>query len=157
WGVSTRLMGALIMAHSDDEGLVLPPKLAPIQVVIVPLSQTEEQLDAIRNKVKDLQKTLLDKGGSAKFDDTDNQSPGVKFAEYELKGVLVRIAIGPRDLENGAAEVARRDTKTKSVHSFDDLPQVIENLLNDIQNNIYEKALKFQRENTTEVNDFDAF
>ncbi len=157
WGVSTRLMGALIMAHSDDEGLVLPPKLAPIQVVIVPISKTEEQLDAIRNKVKDLQKTLLDKGVSVKFDDKDNQSPGFKFAEYELKGVPVRIAIGPRDLENGTAEVARRDTKTKSVHSFDDLPQVIENLLNDIQNNIYEKALKFQRENTTEVNDFDAF
>lgn len=157
WGVSTRLMGALIMAHSDDEGLVLPPKLAPIQVVIVPISKTEEQLDAIRNKVKDLQKTLLDKGVSVKFDDKDNQSPGFKFAEYELKGVPVRIAIGPRDLENGTAEVARRDTKTKSVHSFDDLPQVIENLLNDIQNNIYEKALKFQRENTTEVNDFDTF
>jgi len=157
WGVSTRLMGALIMAHSDDDGLVLPPKLAPIQVVIVPISKTEEQLEAIREKVAQLQKTLLSKGISVKFDDKDNQSPGFKFAEYELKGVPVRIAVGPRDLENGTAEVARRDTKEKSVHSFDELPKVVEFLLNDIQDNIFEKALRFRTENITEVNDFDTF
>src|SRR6056297_1399039 len=121
WGVSTRLMGALIMAHSDDNGLVLPPKLAPIQVVIVPIYKGSEQLEAIAEKAEIIKKKLQDKGISVKFDDRDTYKPGWKFAEYELKGVPVRIALGPRDLENGTLEIARRDTLTKEVYPFDNI------------------------------------
>jgi prolyl-tRNA synthetase len=157
WGVSTRLMGALIMAHSDDEGLVLPPKLAPIQVVIVPIYKTAEQLEAISQKVSSLKKDLVSKGISVKFDDRDTQSPGWKFAEYELKGVPLRIAIGPRDLENNTVELARRDTKEKSVQSLDGLALKIEQSLEEIQQNIYQKAQLFRKENTTEVNSWNEF
>lgn len=157
WGVSTRLMGALIMAHSDDEGLVLPPSLAPIQVVIVPIFKKAEQLEAIAEKVDLLKKELQNKGITVKFDDRDTQSPGFKFAEYELKGIPVRIAVGPRDLENGTAEVARRDTKEKATYAFDQLAEVIEKLLEEIQHNIYNKANNYKNEHTTEVNDFETF
>lgn len=157
WGVSTRLMGALIMAHSDDEGLVLPPSLAPIQVVVVPIFKKAEQLEAIAEKVEILKQALAAKNISLKFDDRDTQSPGFKFAEYELKGVPVRVAIGPRDLENGTAEIARRDTKEKSTHKFEDLPAVITELLEDIQHSIFQKALDFRSAHTTEVNDFETF
>jgi prolyl-tRNA synthetase len=157
WGVSTRLMGALIMAHSDDEGLVLPPSLAPIQVVIVPIFKKTEQLEAIAEKVNLLKKELQSKGITVKFDDRDTQSPGFKFAEYELKGIPVRIAVGPRDLENGTAEVARRDTKEKATYAFDQLAEVIEKLLEEIQHNIYNKANNYKNEHTTEVNDFETF
>lgn len=157
WGVSTRLMGALIMAHSDDEGLVLPPSLAPIQVVIVPIFKKADQLDAIAEKVAVLKKALQAKGITVKFDDRDTQSPGFKFAEYELKGVPVRIALGPRDLENGTAEVARRDTKEKATYAFDELSEVIEKLLGEIQENIFQKAYSYRTEHTTEVNDFETF
>jgi prolyl-tRNA synthetase len=157
WGVSTRLMGALIMAHSDDEGLVLPPKLAPIQVVIIPISKTQEQLDAISEKTNPLIAKLIKKGISVKYDSRDTQTPGWKFAEYELKGVPVRIAIGPRDLENNTAEIARRDTKAKNVVSFDSLEEYIPSLLDEIQKNIYQKALDFRNANTTEVNNFEEF
>ncbi|HSI91082.1 MAG TPA: proline--tRNA ligase, partial [Adhaeribacter sp.] len=140
WGVSTRLMGALIMAHSDDEGLVLPPKLAPIQVVFVPIYRKDEELTQITAKVKDLTEKLEAKGISVKYDDRDTERPGFKFAEWELKGVPVRVAIGPRDLENGTAEVARRDTKEKQSRQLEGLEITIENLLNEIQENIYNKA-----------------
>lgn len=157
WGVSTRLMGALIMAHSDDEGLVLPPQLAPIQVVIVPIFKGEEQLEMIRKKAVVIKKKLEDKGVSVKFDDRDTFKPGWKFAEYELKGVPVRITIGPRDLEQGVVEVARRDTKEKSSLSIENLDAAIVSLLDDIQNNIYTKAFEFRKENTTEVDDYETF
>ncbi len=157
WGVSTRLMGALIMAHSDDEGLVLPPTLAPIQVVIVPIFKGEEQLAKISDKAKEIKKTLEAKGITVKFDHSDKQSPGYKFAEYELKGIPVRIAMGPRDMENNTAEVARRDTKTKTTVSHDELIAYVENLLEEIQNNIYKKALDFRTQNTTEVNSYEEF
>jgi prolyl-tRNA synthetase len=157
WGVSTRLMGALIMAHSDDEGLVLPPSLAPIQVVIVPIFKKTEQLEAIAEKVNLLKKELQSKGITVKFDDRDTQSPGFKFAEYELKGIPVRIAVGPRDLENGTAEVARRDTKEKATYAFEQLAEVVEKLLEEIQHNIYNKANNYKNEHTTEVNDFETF
>lgn len=157
WGVSTRLMGALIMAHSDDEGLVLPPNLAPIQVVIVPIYKTEEQLNAISEKVTEWKKELLKKGISVKFDNRDTQSPGWKFAEYELKGVPVRIAIGPRDLENNTCEIARRDTKEKKSIAIDGLVDYIEGLLKDIQINIYQKALTFKIQNTIEVDTWEEF
>lgn len=157
WGVSTRLMGALIMAHSDDEGLVLPPKLAPIQVVIVPIFKGEEQLAKISEKVQVVRNELLAKGISVKFDTRDTHSPGYKFADYELKGVPVRIAIGPRDLENGTAEVARRDTKEKKVYALEGLANHIETLLEDIQQNIYNKALAFRQANTTKVDSYAEF
>ena len=157
WGVSTRLMGGLIMAHSDDEGLVLPPKLAPIQVVIVPIFRSEEQLELISVKAKEIRKALLKKGISVKFDDRDTFKPGWKFAEYELKGVPVRLAIGARDLENGTVELARRDTKEKQIVSFDDIDETIVTLLEDIQTNIYQKALKYRDEHITEVNSYDEF
>jgi prolyl-tRNA synthetase len=155
WGVSTRLMGALIMAHSDDDGLVLPPKLAPIHVVIVPIFRSEEDLAKIRAKVDDISATLRKQGYSVKFDDRDTQKPGFKFAEWELKGVPVRLAIGPRDLENGTVEVARRDTKEKQVMNMNDIGTAIPKLLDDIQNNIYQKALKFRGEHTTPVESYD--
>ena len=157
WGVSTRLMGALIMAHSDDQGLVLPPKLAPIQVVIVPIYKGQEQLDNIKSKVDPVVKALRSKGISVKFDTADNQSPGFKFAEYELKGVPIRLAIGNRDIENGTIELARRDTKTKQSMPFEGIVEVVASTLDDIQQNIYQKALQFRKENTHEVTSWDEF
>ncbi len=157
WGVSTRLMGALIMAHSDDNGLVLPPKLAPIQVVIVPIYKKEEQLKAISEKVDTIIEKLKAKGISVKFDDRDTHKPGWKFAEYELKGVPVRIAMGPRDLENGTVELARRDTLEKQSYQIEGIDSVIENLLKEIQQNIYKKAFDFRAMSTHEVDTFDEF
>jgi len=157
WGVSTRLIGALIMAHSDDAGLVLPPKLAPIQVVIVPIYKFEEELENISVFVKELTKELKTKGISFKFDKRDTHRPGAKFAEYELKGVPLRVAIGGRDMQNGTVELARRDTKTKETVSQQGLAARIETLLEEIQQNIYQKALKFKTENTKEVDTYDEF
>ncbi len=157
WGVSTRLMGALVMAHSDDYGLVLPPKLAPFQVIIVPIYQKEEQLVLISEKVKEISGKLKANGISVKFDDNDNKKPGWKFAEYELKGVPVRLAMGPRDLQNGTVEVARRDTLEKQVVEIDGIENYIEQLLADIQSNIYTKALKFREESTIKVDTWDEF
>ena len=157
WGVSTRLIGGLIMTHSDDNGLVLPPKLAPIQVVIVPIYKGQDQLDAISEKVKSIQSDLRKKGISVKFDDRDTFRPGAKFAEYELKGVPVRIAIGNRDLENGTLEIARRDTFEKQIVNQDDSVNFIENLLEEIQVNLFQKAIDFRKQNTSIVNDFKEF
>jgi prolyl-tRNA synthetase len=157
WGVSTRLMGALIMAHSDDEGLVLPPALAPIQVVIVPIIKTKEQLEQIAEKAMVIKNKLALKGITVKFDDRDTQSPGFKFAEYELKGVPIRIAIGPRDLENNTVEMARRDTKEKKTVSLDDVEQIVEGLLVEIQENIYKKALTYRQEHTSKVDSYEEF
>ena len=157
WGVSTRLMGALIMTHSDDNGLVLPPTLAPIQVVIVPIYKTQEQLDAIKAKVDALSAELKAAGIRVKFDDDDTKKPGWKFAEYELKGVPVRLAMGARDLENNTVEVARRDTLTKETVSFEGLVGYIQNLLTDVQNNIFQKALDYRASVTREVNSYEEF
>ncbi|QKZ13887.1 proline--tRNA ligase [Spirosoma sp. KUDC1026] len=157
WGVSTRLMGALIMAHSDDDGLVLPPKLAPIQVVIVPIYRTDEQLEAISAKIKPLIQELRKAGVSVKYDDSDANKPGWKFAEYELRGVPVRLAMGARDLENGTVEIARRDLKSKETVPFDGLTERIKNLLDDIQRTIYEKAFAFRQENTFKVDTREQF
>jgi prolyl-tRNA synthetase len=157
WGVSTRLMGALIMAHSDDDGLVLPPKLAPIHVVIVPIFKSEEELAAITAKVDILSTELRKQGYSVKFDNRNTHKPGFKFAEYELKGVPVRLAIGPRDLENGTVEVARRDTKEKQVMKIGDVSTAIPKLLDDIQTAIYKKASAFKTQLTTEVNSYEEF
>ncbi|OHX67796.1 proline--tRNA ligase [Flammeovirga pacifica] len=157
WGVSTRLMGALIMAHSDDEGLVLPPKLAPIQVVIVPIYKGQEQLDAITEKVKPIQKTLQNLGISVKFDDRDSLRPGFKFADWELKGVPVRVAMGQRDLENGTVEIARRDTKEKNTYQLDGVVETIQQLLEDIQANIFNKALDYRESHITKAESFDEF
>ena len=157
WGVSTRLMGALIMAHSDDNGLVLPPKLAPFQVVIVPIFKQEDQFAAISEKVASIVAKLKSLGISVKYDNNDNKKPGWKFAEYELKGVPVRIAIGPRDLENGTAEIARRDTLEKQVVSMEGIEVYIQQLLNDIQENIYNKAFAFRNEMTTPVETYEEF
>lgn len=157
WGVSTRLIGALIMAHSDDSGLVLPPKLAPIQVVIVPIYRSDEELEKISELAKALSKELKQKNISVKYDDRDTLRPGFKFAEYEMKGVPVRLAIGGRDLENGTIEIARRDTKEKQTISREGIVDHIENLLIDIQHNIYNKALKFREENTREANSYQEF
>ena len=157
WGVSTRLIGALIMAHSDDSGLVLPPKLAPIQVVIVPIYRSDEELNQISAIAKELAAQLKLKNISVKYDDRDTLRPGFKFAEYEMKGVPVRLAIGGRDLENGTIEIARRDTKEKQTISRDGLGPHIESLLVDIQNTIYQKALRFREENTREANSYQEF
>ncbi len=157
WGVSTRLIGGLIMTHSDDLGLVLPPKLAPIQVVIVPIYKGDDQLEAISNKVNLFVKELRKKGISVKFDTRDTYRPGAKFAEYELKGVPVRIAIGKRDLENNTVEVARRDTLEKQSVSQDDVVEVVAGLLDDIQNNLFNKAIEYRKQHTTEVNTFEEF
>jgi len=157
WGVSTRLIGALIMCHSDNNGLVLPPKLAPLQVVIIPIYKTEEQLQAITEKVSVLCAALKLKNISVKFDNDDSKRSGWKFNEYELKGVPVRIAIGPRDLENNQVEIARRDTLEKHAASFNGLAEHIETLLEDIQQNIYNKALKFREENTYTANTWEEF
>jgi len=157
WGVSTRLMGALIMTHSDDNGLVLPPKLAPIQVVIVPIYRGIEQLDLISEKVNPLVTALRAKGISVKYDQRDTHKPGFKFNEYELKGVPVRIAIGQRDLENSTFEIARRDTLTKETVAADAVLETIEFLLEDIQKNIYQKALDYRENHITKVDSYDEF
>jgi prolyl-tRNA synthetase len=157
WGVSTRLMGALIMTHSDDEGLVLPPALAPIQVVIVPIHKTDEELEMISAKVLELTSQLKKINISFKYDDDVNRRPGWKFAEYETKGVPVRIAIGPRDLENGKVELVRRDTKEKSVVDFDGLDEYIEELLEDIQDNLLQRANQFRSENMRKVDSYADF
>ena len=157
WGVTTRLIGALIMTHSDDNGLVLPPKLAPIQVVIVPIFRNDEQLDLISEKVNPLIAALRKKGVTVKFDTRTTHKPGWKFAEYELKGVPLRVAIGPRDIENGTVELARRDTLSKTIVQQDDLVDTITNLLEEIQTSLYQKAESFRNEHITEVNDFEEF
>lgn len=157
WGVSTRLIGGLIMAHSDDDGLILPPKLAPLHVVIVPIFRSEEELSKITAAVEPILADLRKAGLSVKFDNRDTQKPGFKFAEYELKGVPVRIAIGPRDLEAGTLEVARRDTKEKQVVKMDSVVATITDLLGQIQKNIYNRALKFREENTRRVENYDEF
>ncbi|MFA5045488.1 MAG: proline--tRNA ligase [Paludibacter sp.] len=157
WGVSTRLMGALIMTHSDDNGLVLPPNLAPFQVVIVPIYKNEEQLAQISVKVAEITIKLKALGISVKFDNNDNKKPGWKFAEYELKGVPVRLAMGARDLENGTVEVARRDTLTKETVSLEGVEQYIDQLLKEIQINIYKKAYNYRASVTREVNSYDEF
>ena len=157
WGVSTRLMGALIMTHSDDEGLVLPPKLAPIQVVAVPIFKTDEEAKEIGDKFDELAAKLKARGISFKYDDDNQKRPGWKFAEYEAKGVPVRLAMGPRDLANGVVEVARRDLKTKETVSFDNLDQFIADLLDQIQDNLYQKALSFRKENTHIVDTYEEF
>ena len=157
WGVSTRLMGALIMTHSDDNGLVLPPNLAPIQVVIVPIFKKQDQLDAIMEKINPIAEELKKLGVRVQIDASDKATPGFKFAEYELKGVPLRLAMGARDLENGTIELARRDTMTKETVSFDGIVETIKNLLEEIQANIYQKALNFRLENTREVDTWEDF
>jgi prolyl-tRNA synthetase len=157
WGVSTRLMGALIMTHSDDHGLVLPPNLAPFQVVIVPIYKNAEQLAAISEKVAEITSKLKVLGISVKYDNNDNKKPGWKFAEYELKGVPLRLAMGARDLENGTVEVARRDTLTKETVPTENVDQYIARLLKDIQANIYKKAFDYRASVTREVNSYDEF
>lgn len=157
WGVSTRLMGALIMTHSDDNGLVLPPHLAPIQVVIVPIYRKQEQLAMVSKKVAGIVEGLKAKGISVKYDDADNKRPGFKFADYELKGVPVRLVIGPKDLEENTAEVMRRDTLGKETVSLDGIVDYVANLLEDIQNNIYTKARNFRDSHIFEANSYDEF
>ena len=157
WGVSTRLIGALVMAHSDDDGLILPPKLAPIQVVIVPIYKGDEQRNRIDEKVKLLMEDFKALGVSVKYDDDDSRRPGWKFAEYEMKGVPVRIAIGARDLENNVVEVVRRDTKTKESMSMDGLANTVHVLLNDIQENIYQKAKTYRDNNITQADSWEEF
>mgnify|MGYP000912228492 FL=1 len=157
WGVSTRLMGALIMTHSDDNGLVLPPNLAPIQVVIVPIYKGAAQLESVRERISPLMEALRKQGISVKFDDRDTQSPGFKFHEYELKGVPVRLAVGQRDLENNTFEVARRDTLTKETVNGDDIIAHIAQLLKDIQENLYKRALAYRDSHITEVNSYEEF
>lgn len=157
WGVSTRLMGALVMAHSDDNGLVLPPKLAPYQVVIIPIFKGEEDLETLNNAIDPIIKELRKLGISVKYDNADNKKPGWKFSEYELKGVPVRLAIGNRDLQNGTVEVARRDTLTKEIKPIEDIANYIKNLLEEIQQNIYNKALEFRSNSTIEVDTYEEF
>ena len=157
WGVSTRLMGALIMTHSDDNGLVLPPKLAPIQVVIVPIYKNEEGRKSISERVEPIIKALRAKGISVKYDDADNKRPGFKFADYEVKGVPVRLAIGQRDLEEGTVELMRRDTLEKETVPMDGIADHIETLLEDIQDNLFKKALKLREEKTITVETYDEF
>ena len=157
WGVSTRLMGALIMAHSDDDGLILPPRLAPIHVVIVPIFKTDDEQKRISAKADELAASLRNQGLSVKFDSRDTHKPGFKFAEWELKGVPVRIAMGPRDLENGTVEIARRDTKEKKTIRMEEVPSSIPALLDDIQKNIYQRSKNFRDQKTTEVNSYDEF
>ena len=157
WGVSTRLMGALIMTHSDDNGLVLPPKLAPIQVVIVPIYKNQEQLDEINAKVNPIVENLRTKGISVKYDNADNKRPGFKFADYELKGVPVRLVLGARDIANGTIEVMRRDTLEKSSASLDGIEDTVVSLLDEIQDNIYKKALDHRNEMTYKVDNYEDF
>ncbi len=157
WGVSTRLMGALIMSHSDDNGLVLPPHLAPIQVVIVPIYKNSEQLAQISERVNPIVLKLREMGISVKYDDAENRRPGFKFADYELKGVPVRLAIGARDLENGTVELMRRDTLEKSEHQLEGIEEYVRDLLEEIQTNIYRKALRHREEMTRTVETYDEF
>jgi prolyl-tRNA synthetase len=157
WGVSTRLIGALVMAHSDDDGLILPPKIAPLQVVIVPIYKGEEQKAQIDVRVKEIIQQLKAYGLSVKYDDNDNTRPGWKFAEYEMKGVPVRIAIGARDLQNNVAEVARRDTKEKQSVFLDGLADYVRQLLDDIQQNLYNKAKQYREEHTTKADTWEEF
>lgn len=157
WGVSTRLMGALIMTHSDDQGLVLPPKLAPVQVVIVPIYRNEEQHTAVSEVAQTLVKQLIDKDIAVHFDNRDTHKPGWKFAQHEMQGVPVRIAIGPKDLEKGTVEIARRDTFEKSFIAQDDVVQTVKNLMIEIQDNLFKKAKQFRDDHITKVDDFDAF
>ncbi len=157
WGVSTRLMGALIMTHSDDNGLVLPPHLAPIQVVIVPIFKDEDQLKQLMEKITPLEQQLKALNVRVKVDNSDKQTPGYKFADYELKGVPIRLALGMRDLENQTIEVARRDTLTKETKNLDGIVDYIANLLEEIQQNVYKKALDFRIQNTREVDDYETF
>src|SRR5690606_39118329 len=157
WGVSTRLMEAMIMIHSDDYGLDLPPKLLAIKLVTVPIDKTDEQLQQISDKVDELVAVLQKKGITVKYDDRTTQKPGFKFAEWELKGVPVRIAVGPKDLENGTFEVARRDLLSKEVVQADTVVEHVDQLLNTIQENLFTKALNYRNEHITEVNSFDEF
>lgn len=157
WGVSTRLMGALIMTHSDDNGLVLPPNLAPIQVVIVPIYKGEEQLEQISEVAEKLAADLRAQGVTVKYDNRDTHKPGWKFAQYELQGVPVRIAIGPKDLEKGSVELARRDTLTKEFVAQEEVVQKVKGLMTEIQENLYDRAAKFREENTTQVDTYEEF
>ncbi len=157
WGVSTRLMGALIMAHSDDNGLVLPPHLAPIQCVIIPVYKNSEQLAEINKVVEPIIKEMRALGLSVKYDNAENKRPGFKFADYELKGVPVRLAIGARDIENGTVELMRRDTLEKQIEPLEGIAKFVKDLLEDIQDNIYQKALKHRQEMTREVNSYEEF
>ena len=157
WGVSTRLMGALIMTHSDDHGLVLPPKLAPVQVVIVPIAKNGDQLAAIDGYVAPMVSALRAKGITVKYDNDDKRKPGWKFAEYELKGFPVRIAVGPRDMENGTVEVARRDTLEKETLQMVDIAEKVEHLLQAIQANLYQKALAMREAGTRAVDSYAEF
>ena len=157
WGVSTRLMGALIMGHSDDQGLVLPPKLAPVQVVIIPIFKNEEQLRTIDSTVGSLIKELRSRGIRVKYDNSDTNKPGWKFAEYELQGVPVRLGLGMRDIENGTVEIARRDTRTKETRSLEEIAAYVADLLVEIQQNLFNKALAFRQSNTHRVDNYDDF
>ena len=157
WGVSTRLIGALIMSHSDDDGLVLPPKLAPLQAVIVPIFKGEEELKMIQEKAQPIIDAIRAKGISIKLDDNDKKKPGWKFAEYEMKGIPVRLAMGKRDLENGTVEIARRDTKEKESIAIADVAERVIALMDEIQSNLYNRALKFRTENTHEANSWEEF
>lgn len=157
WGVSTRLIGALIMTHSDDNGLVLPPKLAPIQVVIVPITKGADQLAAITERLTPIIDKMRGMGISVKYDDADNKRPGFKFADYELKGIPVRLVMGGRDLENGTIEVMRRDTLEKETVSIEGIADYVKNLLDDIQQNIFEKARKFRDAHIYECDDYEEF
>jgi prolyl-tRNA synthetase len=157
WGVSTRLIGALVMAHSDDQGLVLPPKIAPLQVVIVPIYKGEESRQLIDSKAKEIHDQLKNLGVSVKYDNSDNSRPGWKFAEYEMKGVPVRVAIGARDLENNVVEVARRDTKEKETVGLDGIAQYIDGLLTDIQHNLFKKAKEYRDQHITPADSWEEF
>ena len=157
WGVSTRLIGAMIMAHSDDNGLVLPPRIAPIQVVIIPIATKPEQIEQVNKEVQPIIEQLRNKGITVKFDDADNKRPGFKFADYELKGVPVRLVLGARDLENGTIEVMRRDTLEKETRSIEGIVEYVEQLLDDIQKNIFEKARKYRDEHVFECDNYDEF
>ncbi|MEG2282316.1 MAG: proline--tRNA ligase, partial [Rikenellaceae bacterium] len=157
WGVSTRLMGALVMAHSDNNGLVLPPKLAPIQVVLIPIYKGEEQMKEVCDKLKEIAAELKKLGVSVKLDDRDHLRSGFKFAEYELKGVPVRLALGGRDIENGTIELMRRDTLKKEIVPQEGIAQRVKALMDEIQDNIYQKAFQFRAENTTKVESYDEF
>jgi prolyl-tRNA synthetase len=157
WGVTTRLIGALVMTHSDDDGLILPPKLAPIQVIIVPIYKNDGERIQVSEKAIQIKKILEDKNITVKFDDRDTQKPGWKFAEYELKGVPVRIAIGPKDVANNTIEIARRDTREKKLYPADQVSGIVEKLLIDIQSDLFKKALKFREESTLKVDNYDNF
>ena len=155
WGVSTRLVGGLIMTHSDDLGLVLPPKLAPIKAVIVPIYRTDEERTAVELVAKSIADNLNSKGIETKFDNDDNKKPGWKFAEYEMKGVPLRIAIGPKDLQNGTVEIARRDTLIKTLYPIENVENIVVSLLDEIQENLFQKALTFRENNTYFTESYD--